>query len=53
MNLTDANLNDNPVWYKMFSAKEAYNMESLLPEEWHDFYERLKVNDTLMEIYDR
>lgn len=53
MNLTESNLNDNPVWYKMYSAKESYNLTSLVPEEWDNFYERLKTDDQLLDSYDR
>lgn len=53
MNLTEANLNDNPVWYKMYSAREAYDMPSLLPEDWNNFYERLETDDNLLNLYDK
>lgn len=53
MNLTKTNEEDNPDWYKLFSAKESYNLANLLPEEWNNFYERLKTDDQLLDTYDR
>lgn len=53
MNLENANENDLPVWEKLYSAKEAYNMTSLAPQDWHDLYQRLLADDDLFDTYYR
>ncbi|KAJ8939980.1 hypothetical protein NQ318_006162 [Aromia moschata] len=41
MNLKEANEGDNePKWYKLYSAKDAYEMNSLEPSEWNKLIEK-------------
>lgn len=47
----NANENDGPVWKKLYSAREAYNMTSLSPEDWKSFYEQLAYDDNLCYSY--
>lgn len=51
MDLESANLNDNPVWFKSYSARDAYSMKGLRPSDWHEFIEKMKNNDTLFDSY--
>lgn len=51
MNLEETNLSDEPKWYKSYSAKEEYGLESLSAEEWNKFYEKLKTDDELFQLY--
>ncbi|XP_001600744.1 sphingomyelin phosphodiesterase [Nasonia vitripennis] len=53
MNLDEANQNDNPVWYKAYNARSAYNMSSLLPQDWDDLIRRMTTDRDLFETYHR
>ncbi|XP_015127515.1 sphingomyelin phosphodiesterase [Diachasma alloeum] len=49
MNLEEANLYDSPFWWRLYSARDAYQMASLLPAEWNRLVDRM-IDDT--EIFD-
>lgn len=51
MDLEQANLNDNPVYFKSYSVRDAYSMQGLSPNDWHDFIENMKTDDELFELY--
>lgn len=51
MNLKEANLYDYPIWYKMYSARKAYDMTSLLPQDWDDLLQRLTSDSELFDLY--
>ena len=51
LNLQEANMLDNPIWRKSYSAKAAYSMQGLRPTDWHDFIERMKDDDELFKQY--
>ncbi|CAB0033583.1 unnamed protein product [Trichogramma brassicae] len=51
INLDEANRNDNPVWYKAYSAKKAYNMKALSPKDWDDLLTRMDSNDELFDTF--
>lgn len=51
MDLEKANKHGVPEWYKLYSAKEAYNMTALTPQDWHEFFQRLRKDDDLMDLY--
>lgn len=53
MDLDESNRRAEAIWKKLYSAKDSYNLKSLLPAEWNDLYERLKTDDELMDTYDR
>lgn len=53
LDLEDANANDNPKWTKLYSAREAYNMESLAPTEWDSFLKKLATDDKALDLYYR
>lgn len=51
MNLREANLYDYPIWYKEYSTRQAYEMPSLIPQEWDNYLYKLAENDTIFETY--
>lgn len=53
MNLTEANTHpdEEPEWELEYSAKEAYNMTSLHPEEWDRVLKLMESNDVLFERF--
>ncbi|CAH1405253.1 unnamed protein product [Nezara viridula] len=53
MNLREANLYDYPIWYKEYSTRQAYQMPSLVPQEWDNYLYKLAENDTIFETYYR
>ncbi|XP_075210173.1 sphingomyelin phosphodiesterase-like [Lycorma delicatula] len=54
-NLTEANQNgeNSPKWYKLYSFKEAYGVESLHPESVKLLAYNMAKNKTLLEAYNR
>lgn len=53
LDLEQANRNDNPIWSKLYTAKEAYNMSSLLPSDWDAVYRKLISDDETLQLYHR
>jgi sphingomyelin phosphodiesterase len=53
MDLNEANQNNNPRWYKVYSAKQAYELTSLLPKDWNNFINRMVQDKYLFEKYHR
>lgn len=54
MNLDEANKPGGyPRWYQEYSAKRAYNMESLLPQEWDRLVHRMMIDDDIFKKYHR
>ncbi|XP_058792161.1 sphingomyelin phosphodiesterase-like [Phymastichus coffea] len=53
MDLVHANHNDEPVWYKAYTATTAYNMTSLMPTEWDNLITRMSKDDNLFDSYHR
>lgn len=51
MNLKEANLYDYPIWYKLYSARDAYQMDSLTPQDWDGLVTKLTENDELFNQY--
>jgi hypothetical protein len=54
-NLTKANTNAtvNPDWFKLYSFKDIYGVESLTPTEMDKLTHRLAANRSLLEEYSR
>lgn len=50
-NLTEANLKRKINWELEYSAKKAYNMSSLFPEDWNLLTERFEKDDSLFEKF--
>lgn len=51
LNLTDANLRNKAEWKFEYSAKAAYGLESLQPQEWASLIQRLKTDDQLFQKF--
>lgn len=51
MNLREANLYNYPIWYKEYSVRRHYQMDSLTPQDWDNLIYRFAENDTLFDMY--
>nr|CAD7446823.1 unnamed protein product [Timema bartmani] len=51
MNLKEANLYDYPIWYKLYSTRSAYQMPSLLPQDWDNLLNKMVTDNALFDIY--
>ncbi|CAI8030322.1 Sphingomyelin phosphodiesterase [Geodia barretti] len=51
LNLTEANLKDKAEWKFEYSAKEAYGLGSLQPQEWARLIDRFKTDDALFQKF--
>jgi len=51
MNLKEANLYDYPIWYKLYSARQAYQMASLLPKDWDSLIDKMTNEPALFDLY--
>lgn len=51
MNLKEANLYDYPIWHKMYSARQAYQMASLLPKDWDSLIDKMTNEPALFDLY--
>ncbi|CAG9764151.1 unnamed protein product [Ceutorhynchus assimilis] len=45
--------NNEPLWYKLYSAKEAYRMASLRPEQWNNLIDNMVTNEERFEEFYR
>ncbi|XP_023315583.1 sphingomyelin phosphodiesterase-like [Trichogramma pretiosum] len=53
MNLKEANLYDYPVWYKLYSVKQTYQMSSLLPKDWDSLIDKMLNEPNMFDTYYR
>lgn len=53
LNLTHANMYDEVIWQKEYTAKEAYGMTSLFPKDWNELIYKMKTDDSLFQIFCR
>ncbi|XP_031847161.1 sphingomyelin phosphodiesterase isoform X1 [Nomia melanderi] len=51
MNLKEANLYDYPMWHKLYSARQAYQMPSLLPRDWDSLIDKMSNEPSLFHLY--
>ncbi|OAD57535.1 Sphingomyelin phosphodiesterase [Eufriesea mexicana] len=51
MNLKEANLYDYPIWHKLYSARQAYQMSSLLPKDWDSLIDKMSNEPSLFDLY--
>ncbi|KAK8751361.1 hypothetical protein OTU49_014408, partial [Cherax quadricarinatus] len=52
LDLDEANENDNPRFYQLYSAKEAYGMTDLLPASWNNLVDQMKEpNSTVFDEF--
>lgn len=54
MDLEKANENDNkPTWYRLYLAKDEYNLNSLEPEDFDLLIKKLNSDDDLFDRFYR
>ncbi|XP_058792039.1 sphingomyelin phosphodiesterase-like [Phymastichus coffea] len=53
IDLTDANRLEYPIWYRAYTARRAYGMNSLLPKDWDNLITRMSHDEDLFETYYR
>ncbi|PNF24994.1 hypothetical protein B7P43_G07965 [Cryptotermes secundus] len=51
MNLKEANLYNYPIWYQLYSTRSAYQMPSLLPQDWDNLLNKLASDTKLFDLY--
>lgn len=51
MNLKEANLYDFPIYYKLYSARNAYNMKALRPADWDELITTLTDDQDKFDQY--
>ncbi|CAL4151209.1 unnamed protein product, partial [Meganyctiphanes norvegica] len=51
MNLTEAQETGKPRYYQLYSAKDEYSMDGLLPANWDDFAQRMSQDRSLFDLY--
>lgn len=51
MNLKEANLFGYPIWYKLYSARSAYMMPSLRPQDWDAFIDDMTSKEDVFNLY--
>lgn len=51
MNVTDANLHNEPKWIREYSASQDYHMEHCFPGDFDDLIKRFEKDDTLFQKY--
>ncbi|KAK0079856.1 hypothetical protein PV325_000728, partial [Microctonus aethiopoides] len=52
MNLQEANRNNNyPIWQKLYNARQAYGMTSLLPQDWDSLIDKMSNDPTIFNLY--
>lgn len=51
MNLKEANLYDFPIYYKLYSARSAYNMKALRPSDWDEVINTLTDDADKFDLY--
>ncbi|CAB3240613.1 unnamed protein product [Arctia plantaginis] len=51
MNLKEANLFGYPIWYKLYSARSAYMMSALRPQDWDKFIDDMTTKEDVFNLY--
>lgn len=51
MNLKEANLFGYPIWYKLYSARSAYLMTALRPQDWDKFIDDMTNKEDVFNLY--
>lgn len=51
MNLKEANLYGYPMWYKLYSARAAYLMSALRPQDWDKFIDDMTAKEDVFNLY--
>lgn len=53
MDLDKANRFGHPRWFRLYSARQAFGMNSLAPHEWDRLVHRMAVDERLFQKYYR
>lgn len=59
LNLTEANLYNSTKWKKEYSAKEAFELENLFPQDWNDLLDKMleklegPLTDKMIKYYSK
>ena len=51
MNVTDANIHNEPKWILEYTASQDYHMEHCFPRDFDDLIKRFEKDDTLFQKY--
>ncbi|KAJ8933382.1 hypothetical protein NQ314_014044 [Rhamnusium bicolor] len=51
MNLREANLYGYPIWFKLYSARQAFGMDALTPQDWDDLVEKMTSDPKLFDLF--
>ena len=51
MNLKEANLYDYPIWYKSYTARQTFQMPTLLPRDWDSLIDKMTNEPNVFDIY--
>jgi len=53
MDLQEANRHavESPRWYRLYTAREAFRMHSLTPQDWDHLVQRMTYDDNLFQTY--
>ena len=53
MDLDKANRYNRPHWYRLYSARQAFGLSSLSPNEWDRLVHRMALDERLFQKYYR
>lgn len=51
MNLREANLYGYPIWFKLYSVRQAFGMEALRPLDWDILVDRMTNDPQLFDLF--
>lgn len=51
MNLREANLYGYPIWFKLYSARQAFGMDALRPQDWDELVEKMTNDPKLFDLF--
>jgi sphingomyelin phosphodiesterase len=51
MNLREANLYGYPIWFKLYSVRQAFGMDALRPADWDLLIDRMTNDSKLFELF--
>ena len=50
MNLEEANIYNTPLWHKLYSARDAFHMKALRPQDWSLLVDQMTAD---IELFDK
>nr|XP_023022925.1 sphingomyelin phosphodiesterase-like [Leptinotarsa decemlineata] len=51
MNLREANLYGYPIWFKLYTAKQAFGLDALRPQDWDELVTKMSNDPKLFELF--